>query len=213
MLGLLLAATTGAGAAAIPTGDKPELSLPAAHSFRNGIVVGLSLGVGIGRGSGYPNESSRIGDPSYYWASGWMPGTGESLFVMGAFADYLSFGFFYQSALYRNGDFRSGGGGGGLRLEAFPLAVVYPRLAGLGALAEFGIGSANLGSTKVVNVPGAGGTQSFGGVGVFYEWPFGHVLGGHFAAGPSFEYDAIWTQPFDRHGLLASVRVAFYGGP
>jgi hypothetical protein len=213
MLGVLFAATTGAGAAAIPTGDQAALSLPAAHSLRSGLVFGVSFGAGIGRGSGYPNDSSKIGDPSYYWSSGWMPGTGESVFVMGAFADYFSFGFFYQGAVYRNADLRSGGEGGGLRIEAFPLAIVYPRLANLGGLAEFGIGTAGLDSRKNVPAPAAGGTQSFAGIGVFYEWPFAHLLGGHLAAGPILEYDAIWTQPFDRYGLLASVRVAFYGGP
>jgi hypothetical protein len=213
MLGLLFAATTGAGAAAVPTGDQAALSLPADHSLRSGLVFGLSLGAGIGRGSGYPNDHSKIGDPSYYWSSGWMGGTGESLFILGALTDYFSVGFFYQGAVYRNGDFRSGGSGVGMRIEAFPLAIVYPRLAGLGAIAEFGIGSANLESQKGGAATPAGGTQSFGGVGAFYEWPFGHLFGGHFAAGPSLEYDGIWTEPFDRHGLLASVRVAFYGGP
>jgi hypothetical protein len=213
MLGLLFAVTTGAGATAVPTGDQTAASLPAPHTLRNGLVFGLSFGAGIGRGSGYPNDSSKIGDPSYYSSSGWMGGTGESLFVLGALTDYLSFGFFYQGAVYRSADFRSGGGGGGLRIEAFPLVVVYPRLAGLGVLAEFGIGTAGLDSRKDPSSPAAGGTQSFAGIGAFYEWPFGHLLGGHFAAGPAVEYDAIWTQPFDRSGLLASVRVAFYGGP
>ncbi|MGA2449192.1 MAG: hypothetical protein ABTD50_10980 [Polyangiaceae bacterium] len=213
MLGLLFAATTGAGAAAVPTGDQTAVSLPASHALRNGLVFGFSLGAGFGRGSGYPNDNSKIGDPSYYSSSGWMGGTGESLFVLGALTDSLSFGFFYQGAVYRSADFRSSGAGGGLRVEAFPLVGVAPRFAGLGVLAEFGIGTASLDSTKDPSAPQAGGTQSFGGVGAFYEWSFGHLFGGHFAVGPSVEYDAIWTQPFDRNGLLASLRIAFYGGP
>jgi hypothetical protein len=213
MLGLLFAATTGAGASAIPTGDQTAFSLPASHTFRSGLVMGLSLGAGLGSGSGYPNDNSKIGDANYYSSSGWLPGTGGSVFVMGSLADYLSFGFFYHSATYRNSDYRSVGEGGGLRIETFPLVVVVPRLAGLGAFAEFGIGTAKLDSQTGSTVPSAGGTQSFGGFGAFYEWPFAHLFGGHCAAGPSLEYDAVWTRPFDHNGLLASVRLAFYGGP
>jgi hypothetical protein len=92
---------------------------------------------------------------------------------------------------------------------------VFPQLSGLGALAQFGIGGGSLTATgpAAAGLPEAGGTQSFGDVGVLYEWAFGHVLGGHFAAGPSLEYEAVWSQPFERHGLIASGRVAFYGAP
>ena len=55
--------------------------------------------------------------------------------------------------------------------------------------------------------------QSYLGTGAFYEWSFGSLFGGHFGIGPSVEYDAIWSQPFERHGLVASARIVFYGGP
>jgi hypothetical protein len=213
---LVLAAPTGAGAAAVPTGEVPgPTELPAPHSLRSGLVVGLSLGAGVGGASGYPNDINQIGDPNYYSASGWMFGTSETLFVMGALTDYLNAGFFFGQATYRNADWKSTGAQGGLRLEVFPLAVVFPRLAGLGALAQFGIGGGSLTATapSAAGLPQADGTQSFADIGVLYEWAFGHVLGGHFAAGPSLEYEAVWSQPFERHGLFASGRVAFYGAP
>jgi hypothetical protein len=51
-------------------------------------------------------------------------------------------------------------------------------------------------------------------VGIFHEWSVGIMRGGaHIGVGPSLEYDAIWSQPFERHGLVGSVRLAFYGGP
>jgi hypothetical protein len=205
-----------AGAAAVPSGEVPSAtSLPAPHSLRGGLVVGLALGAGLGGASGYPNDINQIGDPNYYSASGWMFGTSETLFVMGALTDYLNAGFFFGQATYRNADWRSTGAEGGLRLEVFPLAVVFPRLAGLGALAQFGIGGGNLTATgpAAAGLPPSDGTQSFADVGVFYEWAFGHLLGGHFAAGPALEYEAVWSQPFERHGLFASGRVAFYGAP
>jgi hypothetical protein len=213
MLPLFLAAATGAAAAAVPTGDTVSaVDLSAPHDLRKGLVVGLSLGGGVGGASGYPNNITQIGDPDYYSASGWLPGSNETLFVMGALTDYFSFGFWFGHSLYRNGDWRSNGDGLGLRIETFPLAVVYPRLSGLGLMAEFGLGSGNLVSS-LPNAPTAGGTQSIAGVGAFYEWAFGHVLGGHFAVGPSLEFDAIWSQPFEQHGLVGSLRFAFYQKP
>lgn len=210
---LVFAAATQGAAAAVPTGDvTPVAELPAAHQYRSGLVVGLSLGAGLGGASGYPNNSQQIGNSDYYSASGLMSGTYTSFFVMGAFSDYLSFGFWFGHSSLKNSDFDSTGTGGGFRIEAFPLVGLVPSLHGLGVLANLGIGSGKL-STAVPGYPEAGGTQSFGGIGLFHEWSFGHVLGGHFAAGPALEFDAIWTQPFEQHGLAASLRLAFYGGP
>jgi hypothetical protein len=221
---VLLTANAGTNAGATPqgasaaatTGETVDATtLPAPHRFRSGLVFGLSLGAGVGGASGYPNDITRINDPNYYSASGWMLGNSETLFVMGALTDYLNVGFFFTQMVLRNGDWTSGGTAGGLRLETFPLALVYPRLAGLGAFAQFGIGGAHLTPTAAgaAGAPTAEGTASFADFGFLYEWAFGHVLGGHFAAGPSLDYQSTWSQPFERHGLVASARVAFYGGP
>jgi hypothetical protein len=213
-------AVQGAGAAAVPTGDRPvtaDLDGPA--RLRSGIVIGTSLGVGLGAASGYPNDSTKIGDLRYYSASGAMIGASESVMLMGALADTFSFGFWFDHAGYSNGDFRSNGYAGGLRIEAFPLVRLYPSSAlvgraldGLAAFGEFGIGQANLVS-NTPRVPSAEGTQSFVSGGAFYEWPIWRVLGGHFAVGPSLQYDAMWSTAISRQGLVASLRLVFYGGP
>jgi hypothetical protein len=217
MLPLVFAAATGgvgAAAAAVPTGDAvtPINQLPAARDLRRGIVIGFDFGASVGSAAGYPNNATEIGDPDYYSASGLAFGTYGSLFVMGALSDYLSVGFWYGHRSLRNADWRSGGDGGGLRLEGFPLVELVPKLSGLGLLAQFGIGSGQLNATGPSGAE-SNGTASFGGAGIFHEWSFGHVLGGHMAAGPSLEYDAIWTRPFEQHGLVATVRLVFYGGP
>ncbi len=212
MLPLVLSATAAA-AAAVPIGDRPTSpDLDIAPRLRSGVVIGLSLGAGVAGASGYPNASSDIGDPAFYSSSGFMAGTNGSIFVMGALTDYLSFGVWFGSGSFRNGDWRSSGGGGGLRVEAFPLVTLFPRLAGLGLLGQFGIGGANLTSSNPLH-PEASGVQSYLGTGAFYEWAFGSLFGGHFGIGPSVEYDAIWSRPFERHGFVASARIVFYGGP
>jgi hypothetical protein len=210
---LLFAAATSAAAAAVPVGQTVTATdLEAPHRVRKGVAVGLTLGVGPIGASGYPNELSKIGDTAFYSASGWMIGNSETLMLMGALTDYLSFGFWYTHESAENKDWRSIGNGGGLRVELFPLISALPRLAGLGLLAQFGLGSGFLASKSLASTR-AEGTQSFLATGVLYEWSFGHVLGGHMGAGPTLEYHAIASQPFERHGLLASARVVFYGGP
>ncbi len=212
---LILAAQTQGAAAAVATGNEgaPVVTkLPSAHEYRSGLVVGMSFGGGIGGASGYPNNSQQIGDPAYYSASGLMGGTYQQLWVLGAFSDYVSFGFWFGTDSLRNGDWRSTGNGIGFRLEAFPLVSLVPSLHNLAIFANLGVGTGKLTSVDP-NLPEANGTQSFGGIGIFHEWAFGHVLGGHFAAGPALEFDAIWSQPFEQHGLVASGRIAFYGGP
>lgn len=210
---LVFAAASQAAATGVPQGDiTPVTQLPADHRYRSGIVLGLSLGVGIGSASGYPNNSQEIGDPAYYSAGGFMGGGYGQLFILGALSDYLSFGFWYGHSDLRNSDWRSVGNGGGFRLEVFPLVGVYPALQGLGILANLGIGSGNL-FTSNPQLPEAVGTQSFGGVGIFHEWGFGYGRGGHFAFGPALEFDAIWSQPFEQHGVVGSARLVWYGGP
>jgi hypothetical protein len=213
MLPIVLAAPVVAAPAAVPVGDRPvSADLDGPATFRSGLVVGAALGLGLGGAAGYPNDSTKIGDGRYYSSGGTMVGTSETIMLMGALADYLSFGFWFNHAGYDGNGFHSNGSAGGLRVEAFPLVRLYPRLGGLGFLAEFGIGQGNL-SAKAASVENAQGTQSFAAAGAFYEWAFGHLLGGHFAVGPSLEYDAMWSEPFGREGLVASARFVFYGGP
>ncbi|HEX3770302.1 MAG TPA: hypothetical protein VHV30_05535 [Polyangiaceae bacterium] len=207
---------TAAAAAAAPinrpdSADSPELNEPA--KVRSGLVLGLSLGGGAFGASGYPNSSSEINDPRFYSASGLVGGTSDSLLVMGAISDYVNFGFWFGGNATDNGHWRSTAFGAGVRLEIFPLIAVYPRLKGLAFFGAFGIGGGDLKSEEPDPAPEAKGVQSFLGTGAFYEFDFGHFLGGHFGAGPSLEYDAVWSQAFERHGAVASARVVFYGGP
>src|SRR5580693_5167514 len=74
-------------------GDKgPNDPKLAVRTTRDGLVMGLSIGVGASGASGYPNASSEIGDPNYYSSSNLLLDTGWKLFVMGAIADYVNFG-------------------------------------------------------------------------------------------------------------------------
>jgi hypothetical protein len=188
--------------------SSPEMNV---RTDRSGLVVEVLVGAGVAGASGYPNNSDQIGDPNYYSSSNLLVGTGSALFVGGAFADYLNFGVWLGSQKFHSKDWRSTGGGGGFRLEVFPLFVLVPSLKNLGLEAQFGIGGASL-QAQGGNYPEASGTQSFLGIGAFYEIPLFKALGGHGTIGPSFEYDNIFTQSVDRGSSLLGVRLAFYGG-
>ena len=178
---------------------------------RSGFVVGLGFGAGLVGASGYPNQATKIDDPSYFASSGVMPGYGGNLLLMGALADYINFGLWFGTRSAQNGDWKSHGTAGGFRVEMFPLVSLFPKLADLAVFSHFGIGGATL-DAKRGAYPGADGVQSFLGAGAFYEFSIGKALGGHFAVGPSLEYDAIFSRSLERHGMLLGGRFVWYGG-
>jgi hypothetical protein len=209
MLPLVLAVPAAGTTAAAPDRAPESSDSDVPHQHRSGVVLGLALGGGVGHGAGYPNNSNDVGK-SGYSSSGWMPGTSGGLLLMGAIADYLNFGFWFAQAGFRSGSQQAEQVGIGLRVEAFPFVSICPRIAGLGFFGQFGLGTARL---TTPGQPEAGGTQSYVGAGTFYEWSFGRFLGGHFGAGPSVEYDAVFTTPYDQSGVIATARLVFYGGP
>jgi hypothetical protein len=188
--------------------NNPELDK---RLYRSGVALGLSVGYGLAGTAGYPNSLSRIGDPAYYSSTDLLHGTSWSFAVMGALADYLNFGVWFGSGTFESAAWRSTGGGGGFRVEAFPLLVLVPSLKDVGVFAQLGLGDATA-HYKAGGYPDAHGVQSFVGAGAFYEWTFAHALGGHTALGPSVEYDSIFAQTISRSSATLGLRVAFYGG-
>jgi hypothetical protein len=186
-----------------------ELSKPPER--RSGLVFGFGLGAGVAGASGYPNAESKIGNPTYYDGSDAMGGGGGTVFVMGALSDWLNVGVFYTRANFRSADWTTYGGGGGFRVDLFPLYPWVPKLRDLAVYGQFGIGTSTLTPTSG-NREAATGTESFIGGGVFYDFLLGHVGKGHFAAGPTLEYDVELTQANVRYGGLVGGRIAFYTG-
>src|SRR5260370_37322530 len=117
---------------AVATGERPEpAELDQAPKLRNGIVLGASLGAGLSTSSGYPNNSQQIGDARYHSSSDWSPGTSQTVLVLGALTDYLNLGFWFARATFGVNNQHASRVGAGLRVEAFPLIVLAPRLQGL----------------------------------------------------------------------------------
>jgi hypothetical protein len=209
----LMCASGVARAQFTPTGatDRkvdPEMET---RTVRSGLVISLMLGWGISGASGYPNNSNQIGDPAYYSSSNVMAGAGGGLFVGGALADYVNFGFFFASQSFKSHDWQSRNTGFGVRVETFPLVYAVPTLKNLGAYAEFGIGSAKL-DVVAPGYPEASGVQSFIGVGVMYEFKIFSLFGGHAVFGPTLEYDNVFSTSISSGAGILGARLAFYGG-
>ena len=212
----------GSGAAVMPTDastagqtDKDAAEAAAEDCLprkRSGVVLALTLGGSIGSASGYPNNASLIGSRADYSSSPLMAGGGFTFNVLGALTDWISFGIWFGTDTLSSKNWKSTGGGGGFRVETFPLEKIYPRLENLAIFTNLGLGAATLRVTAPGDYPNADGTQSFVSFGALYEWKIARAAGGHFSLGPSLEYDAIFSQALERHGPLLGARLAWYGG-
>lgn len=204
--------TPGTPVPATPPSAAPMDAAEPQHAIRDGMMLGASFGVGVGSASGYPNDVLYNGNPSYYGSTPMLPGYAMTFTLMGALTSYLNVGVFGGFANYGNGDWKSTGGGGGLRLEAYPLigvcACVIPRTiaSNLGIYGQFGLGAV---STEVL-LPGRyetiGGVESILAAGAFYElW-----VGRAFSVAPDLRYEVIASRTSDRNALTAGIRLALY---
>jgi hypothetical protein len=187
----------------------PDLDKPAER--RSGLVIGITYGAGLAGSSGYPNNSNYIGAPGFYASSGWMVGSGGNVLVMGALTDWLNFGFWGGAATFGNGQWHSTGGGGGFRLEIFPVYSLGGAFRDVAVYTQVGIGSTTL-APKDDPSDVRSGVGSFLAAGVLYEFWLAKALGGHFALGPDLQYDSIFSEPMERHGAILGLRFLWYGG-
>lgn len=192
--------------------DRPESPIlrSVVSERRNGVVLGVAPGLAFAGSSGYPNNDALINNPAFYSQSPLMVGYSATYFLMGAFTDYVSFGPMVNVAEFNSAVWKSTGFALGFRVEAFPLIKLVPRLADLSLYGQGGVGHTELRAKG--DYPSAEGTQSFVGIGVHHEWRVFRAGGGHFAAGPYVEYDAIFSPSAERHWASVGLRVAWYGG-
>jgi hypothetical protein len=195
--------------AAPPANEDPTLRKMVSDR-RAGVVIGVAPGIAFAGASGYPNNARLIGNPDFYSESPLLVGVSTTYFLMGALTDFLSFGPMVNIASFETDRWKSTGIGIGFRAEAFPLVRLFPLLADSSIYGQAGIGATELQAKGPY--PSADGTQSFAGLGVHHELRLAKLLGGHFAAGPYAEYDAIFATGAERHWASVGLRVAWYGG-
>lgn len=175
---------------------------------RNGLVLGFSTGPAFAGASGYPNNAKLIDDPAYYSSSPLLLGPSTSIFLMGALADYVNFGFMVTTASFESSRWRSSALGIGFRVEAFPLYKLVPLLRDTAIYTQLGGGGMSLEAKGPF--PKADTVEAFLGVGAHHEFTLWKVLGGRFAAGPMIELDTVTGRAAQAHWLSLGLRVAFY---
>jgi hypothetical protein len=205
-------ATSTEKATVSPEGDtKPEDKVQG-PSWRNGLMLGASFGVGVGAAEGYPNDVLFDKNPDYFGSTPALFGFGYTFTVMGALTSYLNVGIFGGGATFQNADWKSVGGGAGLRIEAYPLMAVCPCVIptqianNLGAYAQFGLGAVSTEVKREGRYETLGGVQSILSAGAFYEFWLGRTL----ALGPDVRYEVITSRTSDRNSFLVGLRAAFY---
>ena len=195
-------------AAAPTTAD--DGSVP--HRLRSGVVVGFALAEGSAARRRLPQQLERHRQPRYHTASGWMPGLGGTVLVMGALADYINFGFWYAHAAFGDSGRRASQDGVGLRVEAFPFVAPLARMGGARRVLRVRLRHGQARYAR--SAAGAAAPSRSSASGVLYEWSVAPLSSAATSAiGPSLEYDAVVHGPFEQHGLIANLRLVFYGGP
>lgn len=207
--GLVLFSGAAAADAITASADSTDpTARPIVHERRGGLVLGMAGGIGFAGASGYPNNARFLNNPDYYSESPMLVGYHLTGFLMGALTDWLNIGPTVSTANFESDRWKSTGFGVGFRGEVFPLIRMVPCLADLAVYGQLGVGITELRAKGPY--PTADGSQSFFGVGAHHEWRFVNFLGAHASAGPFIEYDAITSQPAERHWLAMGLRVAFY---
>jgi hypothetical protein len=196
----------------IGSSDAPRdpTAAPVVPERRNGVVLGVAGGAAAAGSEGFTNNPRFLGNPDYFSSSPLLYGWSASFFMMGALADYVSFGPTFSIATFENDKWKSTGWGFGVRGEVYPLVKLVPALADTSVFAQLGVGSTTLRAKGPY--PEAGATQSFLGLGIHHEWRLAQMLGGHASAGPFVEYDVIRADSVERHWATLGLRVVWYGG-
>jgi hypothetical protein len=210
-----IAASSTSAPAQAASGDKknlekaPDATTAKPHgesSRRAGVVLGFSLGGGLGFGSGYPNDAKYIDNESYRGATGALPGYGWNLFVLGAISRDINVGFWGGTSAFENANWKSRASGGGLRVEAFPFGGLVAALRNTALYTNLGIGSTKSELKLAGNYAALAGTQSFIAVGAFHEF---HVTQ-RFTLAPDARFEAVVTRAGAHSAFIVGVRVAFH---
>lgn len=204
---LVVAPSTALAAGPTDPATNAEIDVPA--KFRDGFTPSATFHSGIAHVSGYPNDARAINNPDFYSSSDLLYGTSFSFHLGYALTDYLSAGFMVNVDHFESAHWREHGLGVGIRLDAFPLARFYPRLADLAIFGEVGVGSVSL-NPKVGSYPNSDGTQSYVGTGAFYELTLARIKKGHLALAPELKYTHIDSMSVNADSLTAGLRLAYY---
>ena len=175
---------------------------------RSDFTFGAALGMSIGDATGSPNDISKIDDPTYEASTGATMGGGMSLWVGGALRDWMVFAIGMQGSSLKSPGTEAKGGALFFRVESYPLFWKGGVWENVALTADFGAGGQQL--LRGTEVVADGGSMSFIAVGVSYE---AFRWGDHVSAGPTLQYQTLFSQSMTTQTGFLGFRMAFYGGP
>jgi hypothetical protein len=175
---------------------------------RSDFTFGAAMGLSIGDATGFPNDVAQIDNPAYESSTGATMGGGMSLWVGGALRDWMIFAIGFQGGNLKSPSLESSGGALFFRIESYPLFWKGGVWENVALTTDFGLGGTKI--LKGKEVTADGGSMSFIGVGVAYE---AFQWGDHVSAGPTLQYQAMFSESMTTNTAFLGFRMAFYGGP
>jgi len=183
--------------------------LTAPYERRGGFTVGIIAGLMMGGASGYPSDPIKIDREAFLTETGAAFGGAGSLWIGGAFADWLVFGIGGNGGTLVSADNRTTFGALAFHLEVYPAYVAGGVWQELGLLLETGIGGT---STKPADDDVAvidSGAASRVSLGALYDG----IRFGKLSMGPVAAVDLMWSPSVVRPAGWLGWRTALYTSP
>ena len=189
--------------------DAPAAWETADAEHRGGFTVGLAVAPGLGAANGFPGDSKKIGRERYYTESGLGFAPSSSLWIGGAFVDWLTFGVGAGFSTVLTEDTRTPSPLILFHTDVYPLYALGGPLRNLGAMTEFGLGYAETKNTETeeVLIDGPGASYLF--VGGFWEG----IEAWKLKMGPYTGFHYLFSQTIRRPVLAVGFRISLYTLP
>lgn len=178
---------------------KPEL--------RSDFLIGLGLGLALGRAVGYPNEAEQIGRSESRHVRGFERGSFIQLMLGGALRDWFSFGFGISVLSSGEEENRLSQAAFITHLEGYPLFSLGGHWRDLGVFFDAGAGGSVIQVDK--ETVADGGAVAYIGPGVVYE----AVRFGSFTLSPTLGFVHNFSPSMSSSYGTLGARIVFYGGP
>lgn len=193
--------------------EKPKDETPAwelaANEHRGGFTVGLAAASGLGASNGFPGDSKKIGRERYYTESGLGFAPSSSLWLGGAFADWLTFGVGGGYGAIYNADTLTTAPTLLFHTDVYPFYPLGGQWRNLGAMTEFGLSFAKTIDTETDKtlIDGSGASYIF--AGGFWEG----IQAWKLKMGPYAGVNYVFSQTIRRPVAALGFRISLYTSP
>lgn len=189
--------------------DKPAAWETAEPEHRGGFSVGLAAAAGLGAANGFPGDSKKIGRERYYTESGLGFAPSSSLWIGGAFVDWLTFGIGGGFSTVIAESSRTPSPLLLFHTDVYPFYALGGQFRNVGAMTEFGLGFAETKDTETeeVLIDGPGASYVF--AGAFWEG----IEAWKLKMGPYTGFHYLFSQTIRRPVLAVGFRISLYTSP